>query len=104
MFHTINNHGRRIAAFGNRLNQLGILPLMVDATIPTVYYGLYDDIELCSPCWCVVSVLEGLGCVATMDARFRILKFRPWRSIIYATLGLSTIFFTMHAIILKGLG
>lgn len=101
-FHTINNHSKRIAAFGNQLDYLGIVLLMWGATIPTVYYGFHDHVNLRNLYWSVVSVLGGLCCIATMNSRFRTPVFRPYRSMMYAGLGLSAIVFIVHAVILRG--
>lgn len=101
-FHVINNHSRRIAAFGNQLDYLGIVLLMWGATIPTVYYGFHDDIKLRNLYWTVVSILGAACCIATLHPKFRTPTFRPYRSMMYAALGLSAIVFIIHAISLRG--
>ena len=101
-FHVINNHSRRIANFGNQLDYLGIVLLMWGATIPTVYYGFHDIVKLRNLYWSVVSVLGGLCCIATMHPKFRTPTFRPYRSMMYAALGLSAITFIVHNISLRG--
>lgn len=54
-FHILSSHSRRIAAFGNQLDYLGIVILMWGSTIPTVYYGFYCNPELqklyCTMVW-----------------------------------------------------
>ena len=101
-FHVINNHSRQLAAFGNQLDYLGIVLLMWGATIPTVYYGYHDNERLRNAYWSVVSILGGMCCIATMHPKFRSPTFRPYRSMMYAALGLSAIVFIVHAVSLRG--
>ena len=102
-FHITNNHSQHVAAFGNQLDYLGIVLLMWGATIPSVYYGFHDEIKLRNIYWSIVSVLGGLCCVATLHPKFRTPLFRPYRSMMYASLGFSAVVFVVHAIIIHGL-
>ena len=54
-FHTIANHSKSVAAFGNQLDYLGVVVLMWGSTIPTIYYGFYHDRGLQTCYWTVVS-------------------------------------------------
>src|SRR4051812_20636229 len=42
-YHTLSNHSKSIAAFGNQLDYLGVVILMWGSTVPSVYYGFYCD-------------------------------------------------------------
>jgi len=102
LFHTINNHSPHVAAFGNQLDYLGIVLLMWGATIPTVYYGFYQDVKLMTFYWAVVSALGVVCCTATVHPRFRTPAFRPFRAAVYAGLGFSALGFIVHGISLHG--
>ena len=51
---------------------------------------------------CQVSGLALSCAVATMHPRFRRPSFRPYRALVYASLGLSAIVFVLHGIVLYG--
>ena len=45
-FHLIMNHSPQVARFGNQLDYVGIVALIVGSFVPSVYYGFY-----CEPIW-----------------------------------------------------
>ena len=71
---------------------------MWGSTIPCVYYGFYCTPSLQQTYYTLVSVLAA-GCVyATLHPAFRRPKYRPYRAIMYAGLGLSFIIPIIHGI------
>lgn len=72
------------------------------ATVPTVYYGFCDDPELQLLYWSVVSGLALFCGIATAHPTFRRPSFRPYRTLMFASLGLSAVVFISHGIIFHG--
>lgn len=91
-----------MAAFWNRLDYLGIVILMWGSTVPSVYYGFYCDANLQKLYWAVVSVLAAACAAAILAPRFQHPTFRPYRTSIYVSLGLSAIVFITHGLIIHG--
>lgn len=75
---------------------------MWGSTIPCVYYGFYCTPSLQTTYYTLVSVLAA-GCVyATLHPTFRRPKYRPYRAVMYAGLGLSFIIPIIHGIVKFG--
>jgi adiponectin receptor len=54
-FHMLSNHSETVAAFGNRLDYLGIVLLIWGSFVPTLYYGFPpEDVELVRWYWGMV--------------------------------------------------
>lgn len=71
---------------------------MWGSTIPCVYYGFYCTPSLQRTYYTLVSVLAA-GCVyATLHPAFRRPKYRPYRAVMYAGLGLSFIIPIVHGV------
>lgn len=101
-FHIVANHSERVAIFGNQLDYLGVVVLMWGSTLPTVYYGFYCDQKLQKVYWVIVSILAIACAITTFNARFRHPSLRPYRTIMYAGLGLSSIIFVIHGVVKHG--
>lgn len=89
---------------------------MWGSTIPTVYYGFYCDQTLQKVYWVMVSTslptvslksnkgayqvsILAIACaITTFNVRFRHPKLRPYRTFMYAGLGLSAIIFVYHGV------
>jgi adiponectin receptor len=41
IFHTIQNHSARVANFGNKLDYVGIVLLIIGSFVPSIFYGFY---------------------------------------------------------------
>ncbi|TGO44126.1 hypothetical protein BOTNAR_0932g00020 [Botryotinia narcissicola] len=101
-WHELPNHSKRVNALGNQLDYLGVVILMWGSTIPTVYYGFYCDPAIQETYWTMIS-LSGAACaVTTLHPKFRHSAFRPYRAIMYSCLGLSSITFVIHGLMLYG--
>lgn len=53
-YHTLSNHSARLASWGNRLDYLGIVALIVGSFTASVYYGFYCHPALRSLYWTMV--------------------------------------------------
>ncbi|XMA09382.1 hypothetical protein WAI453_002173 [Rhynchosporium graminicola] len=92
-FHIFGNHSAHVHQQGNQLEYLGIVILMWDSTIPSVYNGFYCDPGLQKLYWLVVTIIASECVYATLHPKFRHPDLRPWRAAMYAGLGLSAIIF-----------
>ncbi|KAF5879103.1 putative hemolysin-iii channel protein [Botrytis fragariae] len=101
-FHLLANHSKRVNALGNQLDYLGVVILMWGSTIPTVYYGFYCDPAIQETYWTMISLSAAACAVTTLHPKFRHSAFRPYRAIMYSCLGLSSITFVIHGLILYG--
>ena len=75
---------------------------MWGSTVPSIYYGFYCDPKLQRVYWANVSVLAAGCVVATLHPKFRHPTMRPYRSLMYAGLGLSAIVFMVHGLLKHG--
>ncbi|TGO46001.1 hypothetical protein BCON_0351g00090 [Botryotinia convoluta] len=101
-FHLLANHSKRVNALGNQLDYLGVVILMWGSTIPTVYYGFYCDPAIQETYWTMISLSAAACAITTLHPKFRHSAFRPYRAIMYSCLGLSSITFVIHGLILYG--
>lgn len=53
-YHTISNHSESVARFGNRLDYVGIVCLIVGSFIPSIYYGFSAEPGLVRLYWTMV--------------------------------------------------
>lgn len=56
-FHTISNHSPLVNQFGNQLDYVGIVALIVGSFIPSIYYGFYCDPVLQKVYWAMASLM-----------------------------------------------
>ncbi|PVH68027.1 mPR-typeG-protein-coupled receptor [Cadophora sp. DSE1049] len=101
-FHIMSNHSERVAAYWNQFDYLGIVILIWGSTVPLIYYGFYCDSNLQNLYWAVVSILAVVCAIAILSPKFRYPTLRPYRTVMYASLGLSTLVFMSHGLIIHG--
>ena len=53
-YHTISNHSQLVSKFGNKLDYLGIVFLIVGSFIPSIYYGFACRPDLIRRYWAMV--------------------------------------------------
>ncbi|KAJ8060950.1 hypothetical protein OCU04_010029 [Sclerotinia nivalis] len=102
LYHTLNNHSHKIASFWLELDFLGIVVLMWGSMVATIYHGFICDGLLRWVYWSMISTLSLLLLLSTLLPPFRTPTFRPYRTLMYACLGLSALVFIIHSIILYG--
>ncbi|CAD6504907.1 BgTH12-00408 [Blumeria graminis f. sp. triticale] len=102
-YHTISNHSPLVARWGNKLDYVGIVFLIVGSFIPSIFYGFYCHPQFQKFYWTMISML-GLACTAvSVFDRFRTPAWRPYRAGIFVSLGLSALFPVGHGVRLYGL-
>ncbi|KUJ24624.1 putative hemolysin-III channel protein Izh2 [Mollisia scopiformis] len=99
-YHLVRNHSAAYAKFFNELDHLGIILLMWTASLPSIYYGLICDPFLQALYWILMTALAAACTAATLSPNF---AFPVWRTALYATLGMSSLVFVTHGVLLYGL-
>lgn len=88
-FHCLKSHSSQVATFGNKLDYLGIVILIVSSMISIIYYGFYDSKKLFS-FFTFITVGFGISCaVVSLDDTFREREWRPYRAGLFVAFGLS---------------
>ncbi|TGO84005.1 hypothetical protein BPOR_0563g00030 [Botrytis porri] len=95
--------GRQTASFWIELDYLGIVALMWGSTVATIYHGFICDVKLQRIYWSMITLLSLTLALFTLLPPFRTPFFRPYRTLMYAALGLSAIIFIVHSIIIYGI-
>ena len=102
-YHTISNHSHRIAKFGNQLDYLGIIILVVGSYLPTVHYGFHQCHPSLGRIYSAMMLLHGAACtVVTLKPRFRTPTYRPFRAGMFVLLGVSGMIPVVHGMRLYG--
>ncbi|KAG4034507.1 hypothetical protein MFRU_003g04670 [Monilinia fructicola] len=101
-FHLLANHSKKVNTLGNQLDYLGIVMLIWGSTIPTVYYGFYCDPTIQKIYWTLISFLATACAITTLHPNACHPSLRPYRAAMYSCLGLSSIIFIIHGIMLYG--
>ncbi|TGO54906.1 hypothetical protein BCON_0100g00260 [Botryotinia convoluta] len=102
-YHTLNNHSHKTAAFWIELDYLGIVALMWGSTVATIYHGFICDVKLQRIYWSMITLLSLALTLFTLLPPFCTPFFRPYRTLMYAALGLSAVIFIVHSIIIYGI-
>ncbi|OKL63130.1 hypothetical protein UA08_01627 [Talaromyces atroroseus] len=101
-YHTISNHSPAVARVGNALDYVGIVGLITGSFIPSVYYGFYCAPNLQLIYWAMISAI-GLGCIfVCLMPQFRTPEWRPFRALMFVSMGLSAVFPVVHGLWLYG--
>jgi adiponectin receptor len=61
-YHTISNHSRAVAKWGNQLDYAGIVALIWGSFVPIVFYGFRRNPELITRYWVMVQTLDYNEC------------------------------------------
>ncbi|KAF7895029.1 hypothetical protein EAF00_006843 [Botryotinia globosa] len=85
------------------LDYLGIVALMWGSTVATIYHGFICDVKLQRIYWSMITLLSLALTLFTLLPPFRTPFFRPYRTLMYAALGLSAVIFIVHSIIIYGI-
>ena len=90
-FHCFKSHSLKIATFGNKLDYLGIVVLIVTSMISILFYGFYDN----GPFFYGFSLLTlsfGSACaIVSLKDKFRSREWRPYRAGLFVAFGLSAV-------------
>ncbi|TGO39102.1 hypothetical protein BHYA_0060g00130 [Botrytis hyacinthi] len=93
----------KTASFWIELDYLGIVALMWGSTVATIYHGFICDVKLQRIYWSMITLLSLALTLFTLLPPFRTPFFRPYRTLMYAALGLSAVIFIVHSIIIYGI-
>lgn len=101
-FHTVACHSRTLAKRFNSLDYLGIVIMIVGSFLPALHYGFY-----CHTKWQIfyavcITTLGSAAAATVIAPRYATPAFRPWRTAIFLTLGLSAVVPVAHGSYLYG--
>jgi adiponectin receptor len=101
-YHTISNHSHSVAKFGNQLDYLGIIILIVGSFLPTVYYGFLCHATLMYTYWLMMALFGTACAIVTFNPRFRTPKYRSFRAAMFVALGGASVIPVLHGVHLYG--
>lgn len=101
-YHTISNHSPSIARFGNKLDYVGIVSLIVGSFIPSIYYAFFCHPVLQKLYWSMISFLGMVCATVSIYDRFRTPSWRPFRASMFIAMGLSAVFPVIHGLKIYG--
>lgn len=91
IFHCFKSHSLPIAIFGNKLDYLGIVFLIVSSMVSILYYGFFGDPWLFG-FFSFVTISFGVACaVVSLEDKFRSREWRPYRASLFVAFGLSAV-------------
>ncbi|SJM85835.1 related to ADIPOR-like receptor IZH2 [Zygosaccharomyces bailii] len=101
-FHCFKCHSHKVAIFGNKLDYLGIIVLIVSSMTSILYYGFYDNGKLFYS-FNLITLIFGVACaVVSLDETFRTREWRSYRAGLFVAFGLSAILPVMAGIVHYG--
>ncbi|KAL1986249.1 hypothetical protein VTN96DRAFT_6617 [Rasamsonia emersonii] len=101
-YHTISNHSELVNRVGNALDYVGIVGLITGSFIPSLYYGFYCEPGLQRLYGTMICAL-GIGCTCVcVMPQFRTPEWRPFRAVMFVSMGLSAVFPVAHGLMLYG--
>lgn len=109
IFHCIKAHSLEVAKFGNKLDYLGIIILIITSNVSILYYGYYEHPEYFIRYSILITML-GICCsIVSVKDKFRQRNYRKYRAMIFIIFGLSSILpiingfkiYTMQEIMIK---
>lgn len=90
-FHCLKNHSRSVATFGNKLDYLGIVVLVVTSMVSIMYYGFFETPALFY-LFSFITCTFGAACaVVSLKEGFRTREWRPYRAAMFVAFGLSAV-------------
>lgn len=102
-FHTLKSHSHAIATFGNKLDYLGIVFLIVSSMISLVNYSFADLIYHRLFFWGLTLFLGSACGVVSLNSKFRTPDWRPFRASMFVAFGLSGVFPVLSGLFIFGL-
>lgn len=96
-FHALQCHSKRLATSMNAGDYLGIVVMIVGSFLPALHYGFY-----CHPHWQLfyasfITVFGSLASWTVIHPQYATPQYRPYRTAIFLTLGLSAVIPVAHA-------
>ncbi|KAL7810823.1 putative hemolysin-III channel protein Izh2 [Trichoderma gracile] len=101
-YHALTDHSPEVAKWGNKLDYTGIVALIVGSYVPALYYGFFCHPVLMAEYLYLICLL-GIGCVVvSWVEQFRTPAWRPYRALMFVSLGLSGIIPVCHGLLKFG--
>ncbi|GMM35374.1 PAQR-type receptor [Saccharomycopsis crataegensis] len=91
-FHCLKSHSECVATFGNKLDYLGIIILIITSMVSILYYSLIDLPGIRNFFWGLTMAFGAVCSVFSLNDRFRTNKWRPYRALMFVLFGLSGVF------------
>ncbi|KAH7107339.1 hemolysin-III related-domain-containing protein [Auriculariales sp. MPI-PUGE-AT-0066] len=102
-YHALTNHSPEVARWGNKLDYSGIVFLIVGSYMPALYYGFNCLPGLMRIYLSMVNLASGGGClVVSWFEHFRTSQWRPYRAMMFVSLGLSGVVPVLHGLTIYG--
>ncbi|KAF7846016.1 hypothetical protein BT93_L5592 [Corymbia citriodora subsp. variegata] len=102
-YHTISNHSEAVARVGNQLDYVGIVCLIWGSFIPSIYFGFARRPELVGWYWAMITALAAACITVSITPRFRTPAWRPFRALMFVSMGLSAVVPVLHGLRIYGL-
>ncbi|KAK6198803.1 Izh2 protein [Scheffersomyces amazonensis] len=101
-FHCIKSHSHKVSKFGNQLDYFGIVILITCSLISIIQFAFYDHTYYREFFTTVFLILGTICTVLTLAPQFSSNKYRPLRSLMFITFGLSGVLPIISAVGLFG--
>lgn len=101
-FHCFKAHSERISIFGNKLDYLGIVFLIISSMVSIMYYGFYDRFHLFILFTTITLFLGGMCTVVSLKDKFRAPHWRAKRAAMFVLFGLSAVLPLAYGLITYG--
>ncbi|KAK7205406.1 adiponectin receptor protein [Myxozyma melibiosi] len=88
-YHCMNCHSESVAKFGNRLDYIGIIFLIVGSFVPAIYYGLHSLARTMPIFFAIVAVLGTVCTILTLRPEFADPSWRTFRASMFVVFGVS---------------
>lgn len=102
-FHCLKCHSEYVASFGNKLDYLGIILLIITSMVSLLYYALIDTQTARNFFWGLTFSLGAICTVFSLSDKFRTNEWRAYRALMFVLFGLSGIFPIIYGAWLYGL-
>lgn len=90
-FHCLKAHSEKVAIFGNKLDYLGIVALIVSSMISLLFYGFYDSFKTFLFFGSITTLLGIICTVISLNDKFRAREWRAKRATMFVIFGLSAV-------------
>lgn len=101
-FHTLACHSHAVAKRFNALDYVGIVVMIVGSFLPALHYGFYCRPDLQVTYALAIAALGSLATWTVVSPRYATPEFRPYRTAIFLSLGLSAVIPVAHGYFLYG--
>jgi len=101
-FHCCTCHSRKISAAFNKLDYVGIVVMIVGSFLPALHYGFYCHPHLQAVYTSMIVGLGGLAMYLVINPVYATPAYRPVRTTVFISLGLSAVFPVVHICAMYG--